>query len=353
MAGNRRGSPGVDAIGGRVTRILFVNPNFEDYAADGVFHGLRTLFGADVVDFPKAEYMYDSMSAAAKSRIRGHGFTLYGRLPDIPVDRDHCLARALAGEFDLVFFGDIWRTFGLFTEWGPQLADRGVAMAVLDGSDRIEPYPFAGDWWRRRAWWFVPRAHTRAAYFKREISPWTRWFATYLAVPPPLNRFRMREIHPLSFSIPAANIVVGDGPEKVRDFATHVVDPDVAQRLGQPTRYAFDDEQAYINDLRGARFGITMKREGWDCLRHYEIAAAGCVPCFRDLTEKFEQCAPFGLEPGTNCLSYRDPDDLFRQIESLTAATYARLRASAIAWAHANTTEQRARGILQLVGLRH
>jgi len=41
-----------------------------------------------------------------------------------------------------------------------------------------------------------------------------------------------------------------------------------------------------------------MKRGGWDCLRHYEIAAAGAVPCVRQLEGKPSSCAPHGLQAG-------------------------------------------------------
>ena len=96
------------------------------------------------------------LSLGVLGRVRGGGFTLYGLLPELAVDRDHVLPRALDGEFELVVFSDIWRTFGLWAEWAPQLSAAGVPMAVLDGSDRVEPYPYAGLWWRVPSWWFLP-----------------------------------------------------------------------------------------------------------------------------------------------------------------------------------------------------
>lgn len=331
-------------------RLLYITPNVEDYAADGLLHGLRTLLGGDVVDFPKAEYLYVSLTPAARARIRGGGFTLYGLLEDLPIERDHCLARALGGEFDWVVFSDIWRTWGLFAEWGPRLHDAGVPLAILDGSDRIEPYPFAGDWWRRRAWWFLPRAHTRAAlHLKREVTPWTRWFASYLTLPPPLNRRRMPDIGPLAFSIPDEKIAPAP-PDKTQEFPRHIVDPELAARLGGQTGPAFATEAEYVADLRSARFGITTKREGWDALRHYEIAAAGAVPCFRGLSGKPAGCAPHGLD-ATNSIDYADADQLLARIAALDAAGYARLQAGALAWARANSTVARAREFLRRCGL--
>jgi hypothetical protein len=330
-----------------VPRILLVNPNHEDYLSDGIFHGLRSLLGANAVDYPKAEYLYDTVSAGTLGRVRGGGFTLYGTLPDIAVDRDHLLPRALNDEFDLVIFGDIWRTFGTWTEWSPQLRRAGVAMAVLDGSDRVEPYPYAGLWWRVRSWWMLPRAHNRAPYFKREITPSTRWFASYLMLPPALGR--TLGLRPIAFSIPAEKIVA-EPPPKDRDFPRHVVDPEVAARVGGQSTYAFADEADYRADLQRARFGITTKREGWDALRHYEIAANGAIPCFRDLHRKPSSCAPFGLD-ASNCIAYEHADDLLSRIANLAPEEYSTLQAGALAWARANTTTARARELLNACGI--
>lgn len=330
-----------------MARILFVNPNFEDYLADGVFHGLRTLLGEDVIDFPKAEYLYSSASPATLRRVRGGGFTLYGLLPDVPIERDHVWTRALDGEFDLVVFGDLQSVFGLWATWGPQLKAAGVPMAVLDGGDPPGPYPFGGRWWRVPGWWFLPRAHNRAIYFKREITPATRWFASYLLLPPRLGRGL--GLRPTSFCIPEDNIVETP-PAKDREFAQHVVDPEVASRWGTDTKYAFTEESAYYDDLRRSRFGITTKRAGWDALRHYEIAANGSVPCFRDLDRKPPLCAPHGLDQ-TNAVSYRDVDDLMRKVEAIDDSRYAELQAGALAWARASTTVVRARQILRGCGI--
>ena len=78
------------------------------------------------------------------------------------------------------------------------------------------------------------------------------------------------------------------------------------------------DREIRAADLARSRFAITTRRGGWDCLRHYEIAAAGAVPCFRQLEAKPARCAPHGLRPGSNCLSYHDWPDLRRQVAGIT-----------------------------------
>jgi hypothetical protein len=332
-----------------VPRILFVNPNFEDMLSDGLFHGLRTLLGDDVLEFPKAEPMYSTHPAERRSRLYGRGFTLYGMLEDIPLDRNRCLDRAREGEFDLVVFSDIWRTFGPYTEWIPQLGRQRVA--VIDGSDRVEPYPYAGVWWRRRLWWLLPRAHNRTEFFKREITPLTYWFRSYLLLPGSVGRRLglLRRMRPIAFSIPEEKIVA-ELPPKEKLLGAHVVDEEVARKVGARSSYVFEAEEDYYADLRASRFGVTTRRAGWDCLRHYELAASGCVPCFRDLDRKPASCAPHGLND-SNCITYRGADELMATLDAIGDEEYERLQHGALAWARANTTRERALAFLGALDL--
>jgi hypothetical protein len=333
-------------------RVLFVGPGHDDFLADGLLHGLRTLLGADAVDWPRVDHLYEDFPPERRPGLHGLGFTLANVLgDDAEVDRTRALYRALDGAFDLVVFADIMRTFGQFTQWFPQLRDAGVPMAVVDTGDRIEPYPWSGIWWRKRWWWTLPRAHGRTHYFKREVTPWTYWFRTYLTIPGPLAARLplLRGMQPISFSIPE-RYVADAPPEKVKDWPAHVVDPEVAERVGARTSYAFASAGDYHADLRASRFGVTTKKAGWDALRHYEIAAAGAVPCFRDLDRKPATCAPFGLDR-TNAIVYSSADDLLAQVAALDDAGYARLQAGALAWARASTTTVRAREFLEACGL--
>lgn len=333
-----------------VPRVLFLTAAHEDYLADGLLHGLRELLGAQVVDYPKAEPMYTSFPAERRGELYGRGFTLYRTLPDIAVDRHRPLERARDGGFDLIVFADIWSSFGAFVQVAPGIT--GTQMAVLDGADREEPYPYAGVWWRKRPWWMLPRAHNRAIYFKRELTPRTGWFRSFLLLPPPLAQHlpSIRGMRPTAFSFPAEKILGEPPTGKQTLLATHVVDPEVAERVGAPTTYAFQDEQDYYEDLRRARYGITVKRAGWDCLRHYELAANGCVPCFRALRRKPPRCAPHGLDE-SNCVEYDSHDELMRRLEQIDEPGYEALQQGALRWARANSTVSRAREFLQACGL--
>tara|TARA_Y100000389_G_scaffold88106_1_gene84566 strand:- start:2966 stop:4759 length:1794 start_codon:yes stop_codon:yes gene_type:complete len=47
--------------------------------------------------------------------------------------------------------------------------------------------------------------------------------------------------------------------------------------------YGFDNEDDYINHYSQCYYAITCKKGGWDCLRHYEIIAAGSIPYFLEI----------------------------------------------------------------------
>jgi hypothetical protein len=331
-------------------RVLFLSPRREDYLSDGILHGLRRLLGDRVVDYPKHEVMYRSAAEAARPRIRGGGFTLYGLLEDIPIDRSRTIEELRWGEFDLVLFAGIKESFGLFVEL---IAEQPRAqMAVLDGDDHPSIYPYRKAWWTRREWLLLPRAHTRMPYFKRELTPVTNHYRSFRLLPGAVAcRLPMlRNVHPTAFSVPEEKIFDGEA-EKTQLFGRDIVDPEFKDcaPLGLRDDYLFADEADYYRDLRRSRFGITTKRGGWDCLRHYEIAANGAVPCFRDLHAKPETCAPHGLHDG-NCITYQTREELLGRVETMPESEYERLRAGALRWARENSTVARATELLQALG---
>ena len=311
-------------------RILFLADAQPDYVADGLFHGLRTLLGAGVVDFPRRDAMYHQADLSASY---GKGFGLYGLLPDIPVDRDNVFQR----DWDLVISAVIWRDWQWWERaWAT--FGTGVRHAVIDGGDLPWIYPYGPAWWRPQRW-FVPRTRGRAVYFKRE------WRAFSM-----LAAGRRLPLEPFGIAYPAEKIV-GAVPAKTQDFQSHIVDLEVGERLGRRLAhdrvYIFDSEPEYLADLRASRYGITTKRAGWDALRHLDIAGAGAVPCFRDLDRKPVTCAPHGLIPGRNCVSYRNADDLMRTVASIRDGDRLQMAEAAIDWARANTTVVRARHLLE------
>lgn len=82
--------------------------------------------------------------------------------------------------------------------------------------------------------------------------------------------------HPIQFSIPECKLIKYENiPEKTLAFANCM-----------PTfhaQYIYDEEEPYYRGYQTAFFGLTKKKGGFDCMRHYEILANGCIPWFEGI----------------------------------------------------------------------
>jgi hypothetical protein len=325
-------------------KILVITSSVDDYLTAGLLHGLKSiLLPEQVIDFPKCESLYhDGYSAS----LYGRGFTIFGLISDDLVDRWGVYDRVIKEEFSLIIFADIHRSFGIYLQLSPYLTYENTV--ILDGADTPQLYPYAGKWWRYPSYWLLPKAHKNFRYFKREWTPETIWNLWYQIPPRWLCKYisAPKNLYPISFSIPEEKIVK-DLPVKTKLFPKHIVDHEVASQVaGSVTSYAFESEADYYADLQAAKFGITTKRSGWDCLRHYEIAANGCVPCFRDLGKKPHTCAPHGLDE-TNCITYHSYTDLMDKIQSVSDTEYETLQKNAFSWVKSNTTIQMTKQLLE------
>ena len=325
-------------------RILFLTDEREDYLADGLLHGLRQLPGLEVVDYPRKECMYEGgrqCRVAPEFGVRGGGFSLYGLLtePQGGIDRSFIWQRLAAGWFNAVLVSNVWRQWGSLLQWRELLATQ--SLLLLDGDDDQRLYPRSGT--RVRQFGIgtgltnllqLPSTHI----FKRELTNRSRKWGLRL------------NVHPLAFSIPES-LISSKLPNKSQLFPSHIVDRDLSNKLGASANYVFADEQSYRSDLASSRFGITTRRAGWDCLRHYEIAAAGAVICFRDLVQKPVGCAPHGLIEGLNCISYRSSDELLNRMDKLSDQQELELQNAALAWAQSASTKNRALQLLRFANL--
>jgi hypothetical protein len=77
--------------------------------------------------------------------------------------------------------------------------------------------------------------------------------------------------HPIGFSIPEEKIVTSI-PNKTKIMSTLIP--------GIQSSYIYNTEEEYYNEYKTSYFAITKQKAGWDCMRHYEILANGCVPYF-------------------------------------------------------------------------
>ncbi len=236
-------------------KILYIsNFNLPDFQNDMIFHGLRSVFGNDCIDSNEAWYMYEDFRNYWNVRVPengmsyGRGFTLYGKLPKIDIDRKNIYEKIKDKYFDKIVYGSITRN-NMFLDEVISIYEKNNII-MIDGEDNTEiNQNFFG----------------KGIYFKREL------------IYEPTSYLK-----PIGFCIPNETIV-NNISIKEKDYG-HVIP-------GDPETYIYTDEVSYFEDYRKSYFGVTMKKGGWDCLRHYEILMNGCIPYFLNL----EQCPKYTM----------------------------------------------------------
>jgi hypothetical protein len=233
-----------------------------EYLDDAMLHGMRTLFGADVVEYPRMWFMYgDSFGPDKidKSTICARGFTFYGNMNDQQVDRTDLVNKIKNQFFDLI----------IMHSWYPS----DLTPVVLEHTHKAKIVWLDGRDERQILTQYIGTGH----YFKRELID------------------ARTDVKPISFAFPREKI--STPVEKTRSLA-HVIPGDLKT-------YVYYDEKAYYNQYNTALFGMTKCKNGWDCLRHYEILGSQSVPWFVDLA----MCPP------RTCTTL--PKHLFLQVNSL------------------------------------
>jgi hypothetical protein len=219
-----------------------------DFMNDMVFHGMRSLFGPDVVDYNEAWYMYDDFRKYWNQRVPengmsyGRGFTLYGRLPKLKIDRDDLEDKLTHHYFDKIVYGSITRD-SRFLLGLSSLNYKQKDVIIIDGEDNQT---------------FDTFYQLLATCYKREHS----------------GESIYSHVKPINFCIPK-ELIVKSVPKKEKDYAYIIP--------GDKSTYIYTDEKSYFEDYKKSYFGVTGKKGGWDCLRHYEILMNGCIPFFTDL----------------------------------------------------------------------
>uniref|UniRef100_A0A6C0DS67 Uncharacterized protein n=1 Tax=viral metagenome TaxID=1070528 RepID=A0A6C0DS67_9ZZZZ len=83
-------------------------------------------------------------------------------------------------------------------------------------------------------------------------------------------------VYPITFSIPEEKIV-DSVPEKTKVMSDLIP--------GKTETYIYHTEDDYYKEYQKSIFATTIKKGGWDCMRHYEILANGAIPYFPNLEE--------------------------------------------------------------------
>tara|TARA_B100000287_G_scaffold434653_1_gene499750 strand:+ start:2353 stop:3261 length:909 start_codon:yes stop_codon:yes gene_type:complete len=229
-------------------KVLYLSVgNHVDYLCDMILHGFRNLFGADVVDHYIPQYMYESYPQHLRMNLYGRGFTTSCTLKEsigLEVDRNDIENKIKNNYFDIIVYGSIWRSMiakvpHMYWDLVVNHYDKSDII-MLDGEDLVH---------------LNKNCIGSGLYFKREIIK------------------KSSEVYPISFCIPKEKIFKGEC-QKLSVFSQN-----------QIGGRQYETEEPYYQSYRDAMFGITTKKGGWDCLRHYEIMMNRCVPYMVDINE--------------------------------------------------------------------
>jgi hypothetical protein len=209
-----------------------------DYLNDLLFYGFTELEEIEVVDSTPIIHLYkENKSKIPTQNLWGHGFSSTFLIDKDVIDRTDIEEKIKDKYFDLIIYGAVKRCldhYDLISSIYPP-----NKIILIDGDDFVGVHPLS----------------TKHPYFKRELLD--------------------NKMIPIHFAIPE-NKIAKIKLDKTQEYGSIIP--------GQGG-YKFDVEQEYYNDYNKSYFGVTMKKAGWDCMRHYEILANNCIPYFTDLYE--------------------------------------------------------------------
>jgi hypothetical protein len=231
-------------------RILFIADGTPDYQSNSVMHGLYKLLGPDLTTSSDHSVMYkDKTTSEQLFNLYGRGFTMWGNLPFCFNDNSDLENKIKNKHFEYIIYGS-FRRDSSFIELIKQNYPKNK-ICFIDGEDDGDLFATDG-----------------ILLFKRELYQ----NKTYL-------------IRPISFALPEEKITTNIAIKKEKDIAEHI------PKFGGD--YVFNTEQEYYNNYKTAKFGLTQKRGGWDCMRHYEILGNYCIPLFTD--PDFNSCPAYTM----------------------------------------------------------
>lgn len=131
-------------------------------------------------------------------------------------------------------------------------------------------------------------------------------------------------VHPISFAIPKIKIIEETNNIEKKEKVISDIIPDNSRN------YTYDCEEDYYSEYKKSLFAVTTKKAGWDCLRHYEIIANGCIPYFlhidlcpkNTMTHLPKPLLYKGVELYEKCCRYKDisevPENIMQECEELS-----------------------------------
>lgn len=235
-----------------------------DYLADLIVGGLISEPSVTIYTNAICEYLYDDQTVESVFNLYGWGHTVCRKLDSsfrgkpIIVSEDQIEDFLSQKMFDLIVYSSVTRRSPSLEQRHPHFAVDFIEIVkqyypkekiiVFDGEDRtsllesIVPY---------------------VTYYKRELIPED----AHRAFPVAFSFPKYWKMDPEYFELEKTSILAHNDP---RDRST----------------YIYQDEKQYYQQYSRSLFAFTMKKAGWDCMRHYEILGSNIVPYFFDIENK-------------------------------------------------------------------
>ena len=215
-----------------------------DYLNDLLFYGLYELEDIKVTDSTPIIHLYkENKPNIPLQHLWGNGFTSTFLIDKDNIDRDNITEKISDKYYDLIIYGSVNRCLDYYDLVSQVYPNNKIIL--IDGDDSPN----------------INILSSKHPYFKRELTS---------------NQFI-----PIHFAIPECKIISSIIP-KEQEYGSIIP--------GQ-SGYIFNDEKLYYKDYQKSYYGVTMKKAGWDCMRHYEILGNNCIPYFIDL----EDCPKYTL----------------------------------------------------------
>ncbi len=211
-----------------------------DYQNDLTFYGLRELYGDSVVDSTQIITLYKKYEGRIPQRHLWGAMTAFWLIGDNNIDRTNIEEKIKDNFYDLIIYGSIKRCKDYYDLVTKHYPDNKIVL--IDGNDETELDPL----------------YKKHLYFKRELVE------------------KHPNLRPITFALPTPKLS-NPFKNKTQEYATCIP--------GQSETYIFKDEKPYYEDYQKSYYGVTMKKAGWDCMRHYEILGNYCIPYFIDLED--------------------------------------------------------------------
>lgn len=246
-------------------KILYITKNIDiDYLNDTVFHGLVTLYGDDVIDSNYLWYL-SKCDESRLNKLYRRGFSVGNIIEEnrINLDRSNLEDKISQKYFDLIIYGSIWKCDDYYDLVCQHYDFNNIIM--LDGEDHS----------------YINTKYKKGLYFKKELLTYYNINEKFEAYP--LNVF------PISLSIPESKFM------KINVNKSYF-----ESSLSNDKSLQHINEIDYYNDYNNSYFSYTSKNMGWDCFKHYEILAAGCLPFFNN----YEYCPKYILTNWPSRLQY-------------------------------------------------